>query len=81
MPSKARIMFEVVKVVIKGEMPRNCLSCRFRHSIVTYNVTKQPHHRIECRLAHLNANTVPVLSVRPDWCPLVLDIEDISHDT
>lgn len=54
---------QIVKVVIKGELPESCSGCTFRYVRLFVDGDK-------CVLTNQILKT---LRTRPDWCPLVLD--------
>lgn len=74
-------MFDVVRVVIKGEMPKGCMDCRF----VAYDVMELTPYDPETHPAFCRATIgkdqrgkeIADNTMRPDWCPLVPDTENI----
>ena len=66
-------MFEVVKVVIRGEMPNGCGLCPLSHSI--------GGRRGVCRALSFTGDFPQIYDSRiyaidrPNWCPLVLESE------
>jgi len=52
---------EIVRVIVKGELPNGCRHCQY---------LKWDNYKEKFWCAIMNEYT-PYLNTRPDWCPLV----------
>ena len=55
------IDFEVVKVVIKGNLPASCDECFYCYSLIA-----------QCEVMNKPVYCIDYKNTRPDWCPLVV---------
>jgi len=59
-------MFEIVKVTIKGELPKSCLDC-----------WRKNYYEDDYHTCGVMANReIKDIFHRPDWCPLELESEE-----
>ena len=64
---------EVIKVIVKGELPKGCIECRYCPG----NGQQIP---TGCRvMMYVIDYAIYVASARPDWCPLV-STDDLPTD-